>query len=70
MTKKLSIVEQTILRELSNGPMGPVSLGLRLGFNYEKASSSVTRPLKKLVDAGLIKREETNKRVVRYSLVN
>lgn len=48
------------------GPVTPSRLGLHLEFELEKASGHVTRPLKKLVEVGLIVKDATNQRVVRY----
>ena len=48
------------------GPVTPSRLGMHLDFELEKASGHVNRPLKKLVDVGLIEKFSVNKRVVRY----
>jgi DNA-binding MarR family transcriptional regulator len=53
-----------------NGPIGPSKIGRMLKFDYEVASQNVTRPIRYLVRAGLVKRILINQRVVKYSATN
>lgn len=50
-----------------HGPINPTSLGLRLGYDIDTASTSVRRALKTLVEQELVSRNEVNKRVVTYA---
>lgn len=49
------------------GAMGPKQIGGRLDFEYEVASARVTKPLKELVEKGLLTRTQVNKRLVSYA---
>jgi predicted transcriptional regulator len=48
------------------GPVTPTRLGLHFQFELDAASGHMRRPLKKLVELGLVERVAVNKRVVRY----
>ena len=53
-----------------HGPINPTKLGHHLGFEYDVASPSVSRPLKTLLKCGLITKTSQNKRVVNYHVVD
>lgn len=51
------------------GPIGPTQIGHHLDRRYEVAAAHVSRPIKRLIELGLIERIETNKRVVRFRIL-
>jgi len=67
MFVELSTLQAQVLVTIRRfGPITPSHIGLRLDFEFEKASAHVTRPLKHLVTLGLVERVAVNKRVVSY----
>lgn len=54
----------------SKGPIGPSKIGHALDRKYESASTSVTRPLKRLVALGLVRRVAKNQRVVKFAAIS
>lgn len=56
-----------ILRE--KGRLNVTQIAAHLDDRYAKPTSSVTRPLKALVDYGLVGREAKNRKIVTYGVV-
>lgn len=54
-------MKEEVLEYLKSQTEGrtPTEIGLALGKDYNSASSSVNRPLKKLIEEGLVKKEKT-----------
>ena len=70
MAKTLSTFQARVYFVIQKfGPIGPSQIGSRLEFQYDRASASVTRPLKHLVKEGLVQQHVVNKRLVTYSAV-
>ena len=51
-----------------NIPQTPTQIGLAIGKDYNSASSSVTSPLKSLIEEGLVSKEKNSGKVL-YSLI-
>jgi hypothetical protein len=51
------------------GVQTPSNLGILMKFKIEDAAAHMTKPLRRLVDMGLIRKEAKNKRVVQYRCI-
>lgn len=61
-------VQDKILEVLTNDHTGltPTQIGLLCGYNYNSASSSVHKPLARLVEKGLITRKSNAHKVIYF----
>ncbi|QIV65830.1 hypothetical protein Cp1R7AA1_176 [Mesorhizobium phage Cp1R7A-A1] len=66
----LNNLDARILYHLRDkGPLSPTLIGHVFGFDYDDASAHVTKPLRRLLALGLIRKESKNKRIVEYRCI-